>query len=311
MTFARELPGREFLPLGPWPGEHVRVGPFRLYARHVPDTTGTEPAVYVHGLGGAATNWTDLQYLLADRLDGHAIDLPGFGHSDPPPGGDYRLDTHVRAVTAYVEDVVGAPVHLFGNSMGGAVALRLAAERPDLVQTLTLVAPALPDLRPRVPGDPRLLALFVPGVDRLLAHRLGIDTVSRRARATLELVYADPARIHPERLAQAEQEVVRRTGLDWSARALVRSGRGIVSTYLSRGERSLWQQATRVQAPTLLVFGRQDRLVDVSLAARARRAIPSARLLVLDDCGHVAQMEHPQVVADAVRELLDAGSPTT
>jgi pimeloyl-ACP methyl ester carboxylesterase len=65
-----------------WPGEVVTAGRYELFTRHAAATQAdAEPAVYVHGLGGAATNWTDLMGLLADRLDGEAIDLPGFGYS--------------------------------------------------------------------------------------------------------------------------------------------------------------------------------------------------------------------------------------
>ena len=62
----------------------------RTYVRHTPGRgDATEPALYVHGLGGSAGNWTDLAYLLSDRLDGEAIDLPGFGFSDP--GRSYAI----------------------------------------------------------------------------------------------------------------------------------------------------------------------------------------------------------------------------
>src|SRR5215468_9224022 len=67
-----------------WPGEAVRLDGSTTFMRHTPPRTeGAEPALYVHGLGGSSLNWTDLGYLLADRLDAHAIDLPGFGFSDP------------------------------------------------------------------------------------------------------------------------------------------------------------------------------------------------------------------------------------
>src|SRR5919107_1400408 len=116
-----------------------------------PDGPGDshEPAVMVHGLGGAATNWTDLMGQLEDRLHSLAPDLPGFGWSPPPPHDDYSLRAHVAAVIALLEATGRGPVHLLGNSLGGTVTLVVAATRPDLVRTLTLVSPALPVLRPR------------------------------------------------------------------------------------------------------------------------------------------------------------------
>ena len=84
----------------PWPGRKVRVGGTELFVRSTPGE-GTEPALYVHGLGGASTNWTDFAGLLSGRLAGEAIDLPGFGESGP--GTDYTVAGHARTVIAYLE----------------------------------------------------------------------------------------------------------------------------------------------------------------------------------------------------------------
>jgi pimeloyl-ACP methyl ester carboxylesterase len=68
--------------------------------------------------------------LLAGRVDGDAVDLPGFGHSAPPDDRRYTIGAHARAVVRLLEHERRGPVHLFGNSLGGAVATRLAADRP-------------------------------------------------------------------------------------------------------------------------------------------------------------------------------------
>ncbi len=99
--------------------------------------------------------------------------------------------------------------------------------------------------------------------------------------------------------------MARRNGLDHTADAFLLSLRGLVSTYLQRGPRALWRQAARVQAPTLLVWGDRDRLVDPALAPRAARTFPDSRLLLLPGVGHVAQMEAADVVARAFLGLLD------
>src|SRR4029450_10831539 len=141
MKRARLVPASDRPPLEgvvpAWPGEHVWVDGSATYVRRTPPTSvDAEPALFVHGLGGSSLNWTDLAYLLADRLDGQAIDLPGFGYSDP--GRSYGV---ARRVGRWIERSGRGPVHLFGNSLGGAVTVRVAALRPDLVRTLTLVSP--------------------------------------------------------------------------------------------------------------------------------------------------------------------------
>jgi pimeloyl-ACP methyl ester carboxylesterase len=85
---------------------------------------------------------------------------------------------------------------------------------------------------------------------------------------------------------------------------MIRTLRGLVGGYLERGPDSLWAMAARVQAPTLLVYGMRDKLVDPLTSRRAARTFPDNRLIVLPDSGHVAQMEHPDIVARAVAELL-------
>ena len=285
--------------LPPWPGEQrgdlvVRRGP----------AGGAEPALFVHGLGGSSTNWTDLVALLAGRLDCEALDLPGFGHS-PPPAQGYRLGSHVRAVVRHLEQRAAGPVHLFGNSLGGAVCTLVAAKRPDLVRTLTLISPALPDLRPRQGGDPRLPLLLLPGFESLARRQLARRTPEQRARAVVRLCFADPSCVSPRRLEESIEEVRRRSGLAHDGDAFTRSLRGLIGSYLVTGPRALWRQAARISAPTLLVWGAQDRLVDVRIAPRAARTIPDCRLMVLEDVGHVAQMERPDVVARAFLGMLD------
>ncbi len=273
-----------------------------LYVRSGP--RGGEPAVFVHGLGGSSANWTDLMGCLSEVVAGSALDLPGFGRSAPPADGRYTVGAHARAVVRHLEASGRGPVHLFGNSLGGAVCTRVAADRPDLVRTLVLISPALPNLRPQRAGDPRLPLMLVPGLSALASRRLAVATPEQRARAVLELCFADPTAIPQQRMDEAVEEVRRRSGLAHGNDSFTRSLRGLIGSYLVRGPRSLWARAATVQAPTLLVWGEQDRLVDVALAPRAAATFPDARLLVLPGVGHVAQMERPDLVARAFLGML-------
>lgn len=289
-------------PIPNWQGEMVDLGDQRIHVRSTPPGPA-ETAVYVHGLAGSATNWTDLMGELFDVVTGHAVDLPGAGYSPEPPGGDYSVDAHVRTVIALIERISRTPVHLFGNSLGGAVSVRLAATRPDLVRSLTLISPALPDLLPRY-GPARVALSAVPRLGEWAASRLSQLPAERRLGATLAMCYADVGRIHPERLAEAIEEVRRRDGLPYAGAALINSARGIVAEYFRRGETNLWRQAAQVTAPTLVVHGRHDRLVNPRMAARAGRTFPQVKLVLLPDAGHVAQMEFPDRVAREARILI-------
>lgn len=268
-----------------------------------PEREGLPPALYVHGLGGGSQNWSALMTLLDGLVDGEAVDLPGFGDSPPPDDGDYSVTGHARAIIRYLDAAGRGPVHLFGNSMGGAVATRVAAVRSDLVRTLTLVSPALPEIfvqRGAIPTG--LLAL--PGVAGLFTRYTRDWTAEQRVYGVMALCYGDPGRVTPEGFRNAVEEMERRLRLPYFWDAMARSARGIVNAYTLGGQHGLWRQAERVLAPTLLVYGGRDQLVSFRMAQRAARAFRDSRLLTLPEAGHVAMMEYPDVVATAFRELL-------
>ncbi|MFK4223616.1 alpha/beta fold hydrolase [Streptomyces sp. NPDC019890] len=268
-----------------------------------PARAGLPPALYVHGLGGSSLNWSSLMQLLQDVVDGEAIDLPGFGDSPPPDDGNYSVTAHARAVIRHLDAAGRGPVHLLGNSLGGAVSTRVAAVRPDLVRTLTLVSPALPELRVQRSAVPTAL-LAVPGVTSLFTRLTKDWSAEQRTRGALALCYGDPARVSDEALRNAVQEMERRTQLPYFWDAMARSARGIVDAYTLGGQHGLWRQAERVLAPTLLVYGGRDQLVSYRMARKAAAAFRDSRLLTLPDAGHVAMMEYPETVALAFRELL-------
>jgi len=298
--------------VSPWPVEAVHLPGCTLSVRSAPDRTGgqqvsttdLEAAVMVHGLGGSSLNWTDLMALLADRVASRAPDLPGFGYSPPPDDGDYSIAGHARSVVSLIEHDGTGPVHLFGNSLGGSVAVTVASTRPDLVRTLTLISPALPDYRPgRWRSEVALLAL--PGVGQLLSRRLADMSAHQRVEGLLKLVYADPSSVSTERFAQAVVEVERRAALPYAVDAMAASTRGLVHSFLATGTRAPWARAAQVSAPTLLMYGREDKLVSSRVAPKAKAAFPDSTVVVLPNTGHVAQMEHPELVARFVRSHLD------
>ena len=294
-------------PTPHWPGRRVRSGGVTLYVR---ETAGPGPdaptVVFVHGLGGSATNWTDLAAALSARAHGLAVDLPGFGRSDPPADGDYSLTAHADAVLGFLAGR-GDAVHLVGNSLGGAVALVVAARRPELVRTLTLVSPAVPDLRPNLSrvGDAKMTLATLPWLGARTRAEFARDPRDRLARV-MRLCYADPGQVSPAAFDLAAGEAAERAALPWAARALERSFLGLVAAWLAPPGRSLWAAADRVRVPALVVWGERDRLVSVRKARRTTDALVAGRLLQLPDVGHVAQMERPALVARAVLGLMDA-----
>jgi pimeloyl-ACP methyl ester carboxylesterase len=313
----------------PWPGQQVRVRGGEVFVRHTPwtgpvaadgetDDAPRERALYVHGLGGASTNWTDLAALLAVRFEGWALDLPGFGRSQPPPRGRYSVRGHVRAVVDLLEHVAaqpgeaaGRPVHLLGNSLGGLVSLLVASRRPDLVASLTLISPAMPVYRVPPAFSRALLLLLVPGIPSLAARKMGAVTPEASVRAMIRMCFGEPARVPRERVEQAVEEMRERAEQPWADRALTRSMRGIITSYLRVGAANAWRAARALRPPTLVLWGSRDRLVDPALAPRLAAVVPDARLLVLDRVGHVAMLEAPEQTARAVLGLVEGQDRST
>jgi pimeloyl-ACP methyl ester carboxylesterase len=297
----------------PWPGRSVLLDGARVHVRDTaPRGAGAEPALYVHGLGGSSLNWTDLAGLLADRLDGQAIDLPGFGRSDP--ARSYTVAAQARIVIRWIEESGRGPVHLFGNSLGGAVAVHAAGTRPDLIRSLTLVSPAMPFLDPRRSFHGRMLPLLLlPRADRFAARRMAAIEPADLARMVIASCFADPTRFPEQRFAEAVEEARLRYTVPGYTTAYVRTLRSLIVSFIRAylpGSASLWRIARRITAPTLVIGGQRDLLVDVRVAAQVARVIPDSRLLTLHDVGHVAQMEAPRMVARAFLGMLDEATST-
>lgn len=283
-------------PIQEYDGKFVEAGQRMVFLRSTDNAgvSGTRQAVFVHGLGGSARNWTDLMYLLSPVVGGIAPDLPGFGRSPMPVDRDYSQAAHAQTVIRLIEDRCDGPIDLFGNSMGGAIATRIAALRPDLVRSLVLVAPALPDLRPRLSVAP-LLAMTTPVVADLASRLVNPDAEAAVDRMH-NLCFLDVERVHPERRAVQIEETRWRMARENAADPLRLSARGLGQAFLPGSSNYLWSLAEKVECPTLVIFGTHDKLVDPRLSTRAARSYHNARVTTLKT-GHVAQMEDPVKVA--------------
>jgi pimeloyl-ACP methyl ester carboxylesterase len=116
--------------------------------------------------------------------------------------------------------------------------------------------------------------------------------------------YGDPALFQQARFATEVTELTRRDELGYAASVLVGSVRTLTAEFVRKGRHSAWRDAARVTAPTLVIYGSRDRLVDARMAGRAAHQFADARVVVLPRTGHVAHMEHPDVVAAEIGILL-------
>jgi pimeloyl-ACP methyl ester carboxylesterase len=263
------------------------------------------PLVAVHGLGGSHANWHDLGPLLARHSHVYALDLAGHGRT-PREGRSSSVRANRELLDRFLEEVVGEPAVLLGNSMGGTIAMLEAAEHPDRVLDLVVIGPAAPRVRSEVPelALARQAALFaVPGVaEKVLARRLDKLGAEEYVRAQMTLTTADINRVSRE-MRQVAVELVasRAAGPDTEA-AFLEAARSLVGL-LARGSRYR-EMVAGIRGRALVVHGELDRLVPLSCSQALLRQRPDWRLEVLEGVGHVPQIEVPERTAELVHGWL-------
>ena len=273
---------------------NVRVAGHRWAYAHGDDApVGAPTVVMLHGFTGSKENW----YPVAKRLEGRyrlvVPDLPGWGQSERLRGEDYGFSAEAERVAAFLRAVSpGRPVVLLGHSMGGGIVPLVAARHPELVSRVGLLAAAGVRFRDNQFGKDVLAGHNPFGVEdaHTLQRYLDILFGSREAQPFIpwpvsEIVIA--RRRHDARFEQA---------------VLDRIGRG--------EERFAPGAAARdVRQPALLLWCRQDRVIDASAMDLYAAAMPQARKVLLEGCGHMSLMEQPGNVARAIEQLIEEGKP--
>lgn len=247
------------------------------------------PVVLLHGFGGCWQNWLTTVPRVARSRRVVAIDLPAFGASAVPrdvPTPSY----YARVVDALCEELGLGRVVLVGNSLGGLVATIVAGRFPSRVDRLVLVAAVGGEHVARVALDagPKILALQA---DRLLRR-----TPLRSREHPLATLVHDPTSLAPALLRAALLPGAGKPGLPLAAIGIGLQG---------ARHANLDGLLRRIAAPTLLVWGREDRLVPVRTAETFASRIADVRLVVLDETGHVPQLERPRVFNDLLLEFAE------
>ena len=173
----------------------------------------------------------------------------------------------------------------------------------ELVASLTLVGPALPDLRPRL-GSVQLLIGLTPVVGPLIVRTIINADPEWMASRIYALCYGDPRAVSPQRHARELATLRQRASLEYSPRVYREALRATVMSYIDHGPRRPWQQAAAVGVPTLLVSGGRDRLVSPRVDAGRNAPFRDVEVLRLPAAGHVAHLEDPIAVAAAMRAFL-------
>jgi len=248
--------------------------------------------VLLHGLAERRQIFTRLLPLLAPRLKLVSVDLPGFGSSPPLPGGGFDLGAVCRRIETVVSELELERPAMLGHSLGGGLAVRYAAERPDAVRALVLIAPA---------------GLIATGAVRPSWRRPRAHALGRGALRAARPVIASSRRLRGRAFARVVGDPASLDG--GLARELLTGaaqGRSTPAAGIEIVHAGLRDRLHLLTPPALVVWGGRDRVVAPRYAALLRDALPDGRLLMLPAAGHVPMCEQPAEVATAVLELIEA-----
>jgi len=243
----------------------------------------------LHGFTGSKENWYPLAARLHGRCRVRIPDLPGWGESQRIDGADYGFVAQAQRVRALIDALAPRqPLVLLGHSMGGGIAAIVAAREPRRVAKVVLLDAAgvrfddNPFGQAVLDGENPFAVHDRASLDRYL------DTVFHRDAARPWIPWPASAALIARRRADAAFEQAVLDGI----------GRG-------PGQFAPAEAAAEIRQPALLLWGREDAVIDPSALALFAAKMPQARTLLVDDCGHMSLLEQPDVVAAAIIALLE------
>jgi pimeloyl-ACP methyl ester carboxylesterase len=246
--------------------------------------SGDETVLLIHGSGPGVTsyaNWRLVMPALAEHFRVLAPDMVGFGYSDRPAGVDYGLSTWADQTVGLMDALGIQKAHLVGNSFGGAIALRIAAQHPDRVGKLELM------------GSMGVPFPITEGLDRVWGYEASFENM----RKVLD-VFAYSRELVNDELAQVRYEGSIQPGFQEAFSSMFPEPRQRWVEAMTTPEEEL----RRLPHRTLIVHGREDQVIPVSNSYKLEELIENADLSVFSKCGHWSMIER---TADFNRQVRD------
>jgi 2-hydroxy-6-oxonona-2,4-dienedioate hydrolase len=256
---------------------------------HFNEAGSGHPIVFLHGSGPGASGWSNFQAnisVLSESFRVLAVDMPGWGRSDSPPPDERD---HVEALVMLLDELGIGSAAVVGNSMGGMTAIRFAVEQPNRISHL--IGMGSPGPGPR---------LFTPGgTSEGMKVLLGCykNPTPENFKNLVSVMAFDPKFATDELAAERCSNAL--ANPDHLTNFLAGYAKGFMNGPLSSFGRTASMLGS-IAAPTMIVHGRDDRTVHFENGLQLVAAIPNSRLILLNKCGHWAQLEH----ADEFNQLV-------
>jgi len=246
---------------------------------HYVETGTGAPLILVHGLADDATIWDSVIPALSARFRVIALDQIGFGHSDKPLL-NYRVSTFVDFLDGFLTELKIERASLVGNSFGGWVAAAFALVHPGRIERLVL-------------SDAAGYAALAKTMDPRAVSAL-------RLASREDIRYLGPLTFHDKRFYQ---------DVDLAFKQRVTAGDGYTVGRLLdsmiRGDDTLDNRLNVINRPTLILWGRDDKLIPLTFGERFHQEITNSRLQIIDNCGHMPQVECPDQFVTAVLQFFN------
>ncbi len=257
---------------------------------NVHDLGSGPPVLLIHGSGPGVSAWANWRLLLpelAKRSRVIAPDMVGFGHTERRPDQRYDMDTWVAQAVGLLDALDIEKTDLVGNSFGGALALALTIRHPQRVRRLVLM------------GSVGVPFAITPGLDAVWGY-----TPSLQAMRGLLDIFAHDRRLVSDELAQLRYEASTRPGFQESFAAMFPAPRQRWVDAMVSPEAEI----RRIAHETLVVHGREDRVIPLANSLTLAQWIARAQLHVYPQCGHWTQIEHAARFAQLVGNFLAEAS---
>lgn len=236
--------------------------------------------VFLHYFGGSARSWTEVIEALTGQARCIAPDLRGFGHTQAPAGG-YAIDDYADDIAALVDAFALQDWILVGHSMGGKIALALAARRPPGLRAVVLIAPSPPVPEPMADDERQRL----------------LDTHGERAAALETVENITHRALSPFLLERAIEDNLRSSPAAWRA-------------WLEHGsQEDISQRMSAINVPVSVLVGRNDPVMARSLLQHEVAERTHGTLTIASDEGHLLPLESPQAIVRALLEFLPGANP--
>ena len=270
------------------PSKFLSVAGMNIHYRDEGPKSDKEPIVLIHGTSASLHTWDGWVEVLKEQRRVIRFDLPAFGLTGPDPQNNYSIERYAEVVIAVLDALKIDKSVLAGNSLGGYIAWATAVFHPDRVSKLVLVDAS------GYPYDPESVPLAFKLSQNPLASRLLKNVLPKSmVEKSVKNVYGNPDLVTDE-LVNRYYELSLREG----------NRSALKARFEQTLPGALMDKIGTINVPTLLIWGRKDKLIPLKFGKRFKQEIMNSQLIVFDDLGHVPHEENPQKTVLAVLNFL-------